>query len=60
MTTYRETSPLESSFEVVGLAGDDSLVEVEGIRSTDQLAVRVCLRNMESGVGVSFLDVGQM
>lgn len=60
MSTYRETSPLESNFEVVGLAGDDSLVEVEGIRPTDQLTIRVFFRKVQSGTTVSFLDVRQM
>lgn len=41
VSPYRETSLLESGFEVVGLAGNDSLVEVEVVRSADQLAVCV-------------------
>ena len=49
-------SLLESSFEVVGLAGNDSLVEVEVIGSATQLTVRVFFREMKSGASVSFID----
>jgi hypothetical protein len=52
-TPYLEGTLLESSFEVVRLAGESELVQVEMIRSANQRAVRQLLRVAEPGIRIS-------
>lgn len=52
-STYLESPTLQSCHEVLRLAADDGFVEVETIRTTDNLAVGECLGLEEPGKMVS-------
>jgi hypothetical protein len=54
--SYLESALSERSLEVVRLAGQHDLVDIDLVRSADQFAVRMLLRRESPGGEVSFID----